>query len=113
MVGYPIKIEQLTVLIGVGFLQVVKNGYFSLTLSNPLYNFAWDADAIRVNNEREGILLSVLQHFWSTMTFSGQNIFCVLRNQLAHSEQSPINRDYAEEWMTRLDFDGDASNPGI
>jgi hypothetical protein len=47
------------------------------------------------------------------MSFNGNNIFCVLRNQLAHSGKLPINREYAERWMTQLKFHGNYNNIGI
>ena len=59
------------------------------------------------------ILNGVMKHFWPVMSFDGQNIFCVLRNQLAHSGQLPINRDYAEDWMKELNFNDDYNNVGI
>lgn len=59
------------------------------------------------------ILNNVMKSFWPNMAFSGNNIFYVLRNQLAHSGKLPINRSYAEPWMTQLVFNGDYRNPGI
>lgn|SRR3989338_1242204 len=59
------------------------------------------------------IMKSILEYFWKTQVnhsvfvnenvggFS-KNIFYVLRNQLAHSGKLPINRTYAEQWMTQL-----------
>lgn len=59
------------------------------------------------------ILNNVIKNFWPNMAFDGNNIFFVLRNQLAHSGKLPIDRGYAEPWMTQLVCNGDDRNPGV
>lgn len=62
------------------------------------------------------IINEVLKHFFSSSPFNGKkedNIFYVLRNQLAHSGKIPINRLGVSSWMINLSWNGDANNPGI
>jgi hypothetical protein len=47
----------------------------------------------------------IFKYFWPNAKTIDKNIFYVLRNQLAHSGQLPINRPYAENWMKSLTWD--------
>jgi len=56
------------------------------------------------NNLKE-IIYFILNNYWTQkvdVSLKSSNIFHVLRNQLAHSGKLPINRKYAEPWMTQL-----------
>lgn len=67
------------------------------------------------NNLRE-IFYFILNHFWPNQVDASlrtSNIFHVLRNQLAHSGKLPINRGYADQWMTQLQWDRTATARGI
>ena len=61
------------------------------------------------------IMKRILKHFWGNQVNSSifltgnvggfsKNIFHVLRNQLAHSGRLPIDRPYAEQWMTQIQW---------
>ncbi|MFZ2187782.1 MAG: hypothetical protein WAV46_04125 [Candidatus Moraniibacteriota bacterium] len=51
----------------------------------------------------------ILKKYWpkdfNEQLFEKSNIFHVLRNQLAHSGKTPIDRSYAEEWMTKIQWE--------
>lgn len=73
-------------------------------LKNP--SGATVADEIK---DLKAIFFKVLNSFWpgranEKVLLSG-NIFHVLRNQLAHCGRLPIDRDYAQLWMTKLHCD--------
>ena len=70
----------------------------------------------RESNNLQEIMQEVLEHFWGAQVdntifvshrVSGfsKNIFYVLRNQLAHSGKLPIDRAYAEQWMTQIPWE--------
>lgn len=54
------------------------------------------------------IINFILNNYWpeiinkNIFNDNNKNIFCVLRNQLAHSGKLPINRDYAKAWMKEI-----------
>lgn len=70
----------------------------------------------RESENLQEILKAILEHFWAggvnnsiflthrDRGFS-KNIFYVLRNQLAHSGTLPIDRPYAEQWMTQIPWE--------
>lgn len=50
----------------------------------------------------------ILEKYWPqnfNASLKQSNIFHVLRNQLAHSGKIPINRSYAEPWMTQIPWE--------
>lgn len=62
------------------------------------------------------IFYFVLNHFWPNQVDASlrqSNIFHVLRNQLAHSGKLPINRGYAQPWMTTIQWEETHPNKGI
>ena len=67
------------------------------------------------------IMKTILEHFWNirvnssiflTHRVSGfsKNVFYVLRNQLVHSGKLPIDRPYAEQWMTQIPWEATYGN---
>jgi len=70
----------------------------------------------RESENLQEIIKAILEHFWAgqvdntvflTHRVGGlsKNIFYVLRNQLAHSGKLPIDRPYAEQWMTQIPWE--------
>lgn len=70
----------------------------------------------RESENLQKIIKEILEHFWTghvnnsiflTHRVNGfsKNIFYVLRNQLAHSGKLPIDRPYAEQWMTQIPWE--------
>lgn len=60
------------------------------------------------------IMNYILDYFWPQRKFKGKkNIFIAIRNQLAHSGKLPINRLYAESWMTLLKWETEDGGRGI
>lgn len=70
----------------------------------------------RESENLQEIIKAILEYFWAgrvnnsiflTHRVSGfsKNIFYVLRNQLAHSGKLPIDRPYAEQWMTQIPWE--------
>lgn len=58
----------------------------------------------------------ILKQFWPSQfnaSLERSNIYHVLRNQLAHSGKLPINRKYAESWMTTILWDYQDGTKGI
>jgi hypothetical protein len=70
----------------------------------------------RESENLQEIMKAILEYFWNAQVndsiflshrvrgFS-KNIFYVLRNQLAHSGKLPIDRAYAEPWMTQIKWE--------
>jgi len=58
----------------------------------------------------------ILKTYWPTKfnaTLERKNIFHALRNQLAHSGKLPIDRSYAETWMTQIPWERNGTTKGI
>ncbi|MBI2047893.1 MAG: hypothetical protein HYT27_02025 [Parcubacteria group bacterium] len=80
-------------------------------LKNP--NGATSSDE---SNNLLNIFAYILKQYWPSRlnaTLENNNIFHVLRNQLAHSGKLPIDRSYAEDWMTQILWDGNGTAGGI
>jgi len=68
------------------------------------------------SNNLVKIFSFILKQFWPSEfnpILAKSNIFHVLRNQLAHSGKLPINRKYAEPWMTQIPWDHEYHNQGV
>lgn len=62
------------------------------------------------------IFAFILKQYWSSKfnaALENNNIFHVLRNQLAHSGKLPIDRSYAETWMTQIPWERNSTSKGI
>jgi hypothetical protein len=61
------------------------------------------------------IINSILRHFWLDNSGCENEIFYVLRNQLAHSGRLPINsnRRHVEDLMKKLKWERSLGKPGI
>lgn len=58
----------------------------------------------------------ILKTYWPTkfnVILDTKNILHSLRNQLAHSGKLPIDRSYAETWMTQIPWEGNGTSRGI
>ena len=77
-----------------------------------LYAHLKNAAGATVLDEAKGlrkVFVEVLDRFWPGQVnkplLSGENVFYVLRNQLAHCGHLPIDRQYASRWMKELHCD--------
>ena len=58
----------------------------------------------------------MLKEYWPqkfNVALETKSIFHVLRNQLAHSGKLPIDRNYAETWMTQIPWEQNGTIKGI
>ena len=68
------------------------------------------------SNKLKQLLAFILKRFWPSRfntLLEQSNIFYVLRNQLAHSGKIPINRRYADQWMTKIEWEYADNAAGI
>ncbi|MBI2278901.1 MAG: hypothetical protein HYU81_02465 [Candidatus Brennerbacteria bacterium] len=82
-----------------------------------IWEFLYEKIFGRESENLQEIIKTILEHFWNNQVNNSiflthrvgglsKNIFYVLRNQLAHSGKLPINRSYAEQWMTQIPWEG-------
>lgn len=84
-----------------------------------LYPHLKNPNSATPNDESNNLLeifSFILKTYWPTKlnaVLETKNIFHSLRNQLAHSGKLPIDRSYAETWMTQILWKGSWTTKGI